>query len=370
MSADEPLLHLTTSSTWRAALSVGSLAPTTLVIDGFIHLSRPDQLAPVANRLFAGRDDLLVVVIDPNRLTDDVRWEPGVPPDSTPMRFPHLYGPLPTAAVTSVLPYRPGPDSSFDPLAGLPLPSDLAARALAFDGSLGQRRAAAVIPVVGGVTTLDPRVADSYEHNTLWVTDDVDAATLRSEADRVMASYPHRQVILDRPPPVGLDWGVDEERVLVLDAAAEPADPQDIGVVAVTPEVMAGLWRPSWFRDHDGITDETVDQLILRESLNDAYTRIVDLAVLGDDGVPMAGTQLRFDGATAAIEAVMTAPLARGRGYARALVTSAIQRARQAGCDCIFLFAVVGDWPRDWYHRLGFVDVGGRWVATKEPVAT
>ncbi|MGH8911307.1 MAG: GNAT family N-acetyltransferase [Acidimicrobiia bacterium] len=363
----EPLLHLTTASVWRAALSLGTLATQSLVTEGFIHLSGPDQVAGVADLLFAGRDDLLMLVVDPDRLTDEVRWESGLPTDPPEKRFPHLYGVLPTAAVTSVLPYRPGPESRFPPAVGLPRSSDFGFRAAAFDRSLGQRRAPVLIPVAGGVAALDPRVAESYEHNSLWVTDDVDADTLRSEADRVMSAYSHRQVVLDRPPPAGLDWAVDEERLLALDPA-KPTPPPGATVVAVTTEVMAGLWRPSWFRDLESPTEHTVDQLILREPLNDVHVRIIDLAVLGDDGVPVAGTQLRIDGATAAIEAVMTAPDARGRGHAGALVSSAILRARDAGCDCIFLFAVKGDWPLDWYQRLGFVDVGARWVATQENV--
>jgi uncharacterized protein (DUF952 family) len=30
------------------------------------------------------------------------------------MRFPHAYGPVPTAAVTAVVPYRPRADGGFD----------------------------------------------------------------------------------------------------------------------------------------------------------------------------------------------------------------------------------------------------------------
>jgi GNAT superfamily N-acetyltransferase len=134
--------------------------------------------------------------------------------------------------------------------------------------------------------------------------------------------------------------------------------------VSVTVEVMAGLWRPGWRRDVPGITDAELDDLIRREAFADAHCRIVDLAVLGDDGVPVAGTQLRIDGATAAIEAVMTQPDRRGRGDARSLVVDAIRRAREAGCDLVWLYARADDWPRHWYARLGFVDVGARWVAT------
>lgn len=33
------------------------------------------------------------------------------------MKFPHLYGPLPAAAVRAVTPYRPEPDGTFAPFA-------------------------------------------------------------------------------------------------------------------------------------------------------------------------------------------------------------------------------------------------------------
>jgi GNAT superfamily N-acetyltransferase len=61
----------------------------------------------------------------------------------------------------------------------------------------------------------------------------------------------------------------------------------------------------------------------------------------------------------------MTDPAARGRGYATALVVSAIARARAVGCDVVLLVADADDWPRTWYERLGFVDVGGRWEASR-----
>lgn len=107
----DPLLHLITPDGWRAAQAARAVTPLPGV--GFVHLSTADQVALPANRLFAGRRDLLILVIDPELLDAEVRWEPGVPGDPESMRFPHAYGPVPTSAVTAVLPYRPGPDGRF-----------------------------------------------------------------------------------------------------------------------------------------------------------------------------------------------------------------------------------------------------------------
>jgi uncharacterized protein (DUF952 family) len=109
------LLHLTTPADWAQARTSGAVTPPSLADAGFVHLSTPDQVALPANRLFRGRTDLLLLVLDPARIGVEVRWEPGVPGDPGSMRFPHAYGPVPTAAVVGVLPYAPRGDGSFGP---------------------------------------------------------------------------------------------------------------------------------------------------------------------------------------------------------------------------------------------------------------
>ncbi|MDP9165961.1 MAG: DUF952 domain-containing protein [Actinomycetota bacterium] len=111
------LIHLCTTAEWQRAREAGERRPPSLEEDGFVHLSTPEQVHLPANRLFAGRDDMLVLRLDPARLGAPVRWEPGVATDPSSMTFPHLYGPLPVAAVTSVTAYRPDADGRFPELA-------------------------------------------------------------------------------------------------------------------------------------------------------------------------------------------------------------------------------------------------------------
>ncbi len=106
-------MHLCTAEEWHHALADGYRRPPSLESAGFVHLSSLEQVHLPANRLFAGRTDIVLLALDPARLGAPVRWEPGVPSDPASMTFPHLYGPLPAAAVTSITPYRPSADGVF-----------------------------------------------------------------------------------------------------------------------------------------------------------------------------------------------------------------------------------------------------------------
>jgi uncharacterized protein (DUF952 family) len=110
------LVHICTADEWNSAQAGGELRPDSLVSSGFVHLSTPEQVHLPANRLYTGRTDMVLLRIDPARLPSPVRWEPGVPTDPTAMVFPHLYGPLPVAAVISVTSFRPDVNGRFAPV--------------------------------------------------------------------------------------------------------------------------------------------------------------------------------------------------------------------------------------------------------------
>ena len=56
-----------------------------------------------------GPHDLVVLVVDPDRLTAPVRFEAMEPGGE---EFPHVYGPIPVDAVVDVEPWAPGPASA------------------------------------------------------------------------------------------------------------------------------------------------------------------------------------------------------------------------------------------------------------------
>ncbi|NNH71140.1 DUF952 domain-containing protein [Nocardia uniformis] len=111
-----PLVHICARAQWEAARANGEYRAPSLAEVGFIHLSAPYQAHLPADRIFRGRQDLVLLWLDPARLAHPVKWEPGVPGDPDSMRFPHLYGPLPVAAVVEVTDYRPDANGTFVPL--------------------------------------------------------------------------------------------------------------------------------------------------------------------------------------------------------------------------------------------------------------
>lgn len=103
------ILHLTERSLWEAARVSGryemSTRGRTLAEEGFVHFSTRAQLPAVAAFLYGtydGPDDLVVLVVDPDRLGVPVRYEAMEPGGA---EFPHVYGPIPVDAVVDVEPW-------------------------------------------------------------------------------------------------------------------------------------------------------------------------------------------------------------------------------------------------------------------------
>ena len=101
------IFHLAARDEWR---SPESYRPPSLTHEGFIHCSTASQLVGVANDLYAGRDDLLLVTIDPDALRAPVVFEDCY---ETGRRFPHVYGPFDAEAVVSVEPFPPDDTGQF-----------------------------------------------------------------------------------------------------------------------------------------------------------------------------------------------------------------------------------------------------------------
>ena len=129
------LYHITDAEVARQATLAGQYAPEALTREGFIHCSYRHQVLAVANRLFRGRPNLVLLEIDSARVDCrivDENLEGGKE------LFPHIYGPLDMTAVVSILPLTSDAegfnaisgDERFAPAEGA-APADSAARARA-----------------------------------------------------------------------------------------------------------------------------------------------------------------------------------------------------------------------------------------------
>ncbi len=99
----EPILiyKICTENEWRQLLEKGRFSGSADDLrDGFVHLSSAAQVARTAAKFFAGRSDIVLLAINPERLGDALRWET-TPSGSV---YPHLYAPLPLDAVATATP--------------------------------------------------------------------------------------------------------------------------------------------------------------------------------------------------------------------------------------------------------------------------
>jgi uncharacterized protein (DUF952 family) len=106
------ILHFCPIADWRRAQVFDEYIADTLVTEGFIHCSRPDQVHKPA-LLMRGRTDLVLLEIDEARLPGPVRYEPGETADPRSERFPHVYGPIPLTAIVAVHDFPPNADGTF-----------------------------------------------------------------------------------------------------------------------------------------------------------------------------------------------------------------------------------------------------------------
>lgn len=109
------IFHIALRAEWARA--AGSYRAPSLEHEGFIHCSTSEQVATVANTLYRGHSDLVLLEIDPQKLTSAVEFEAPAHAGANGTeaeRFPHVYGPINTDAIVTVMHLAPGPDGTFD----------------------------------------------------------------------------------------------------------------------------------------------------------------------------------------------------------------------------------------------------------------
>lgn len=212
--------------------------------------------------------------------------------------------------------------------------------------------------------------------NQVRVTGRCSPEEARSCAETHQGGLPYRHLVVEDPRTASAlhgvlrGWSTEREVLMALgappsrtDRATARPDRSGARIDELSEEETSALMA-SWVREAGLVTAPGVAAQL------DAYQRregrLWDerrLGVRDARGEPVAMTKLRSDGAgTAWVEDVYALPGARGRGYGRALVAAAVERARAQGHRLTFILADDEDWPKDLYARVGFRPVARTWA--------
>ncbi|MBN2557027.1 MAG: DUF952 domain-containing protein [Anaerolineales bacterium] len=104
------IYHIATRSDWEDALRAGAYTADSLQTEGFIHCSTRAQVLAVANRLYLGCTDLMLLSIDEIRFELPIRYENL---EGGTERFPHVYAAIPLTAIVQIYPLTPMQNGSF-----------------------------------------------------------------------------------------------------------------------------------------------------------------------------------------------------------------------------------------------------------------
>ena len=103
------LFHLTSKEEWKAYSKEGYINPESLTTEGFIHTSTGEQVEETANRIFKGREDMLLLVIDPLRIQEPIKHEKAENGEV----YPHIYGKISLDAIIDKLTLMPAKNGNF-----------------------------------------------------------------------------------------------------------------------------------------------------------------------------------------------------------------------------------------------------------------
>lgn len=107
------IYHICLKEAVKGALETGLYRTDSLLKEGFIHFSQRHQVTGVAGAFYKGQRDLVILVIETDKLKPVLRYEAPVHPGQVdPARidlpkndqqFPHLYGELNFDAVVNTI---------------------------------------------------------------------------------------------------------------------------------------------------------------------------------------------------------------------------------------------------------------------------
>ena len=244
--------------------------------------------------------------------------------------------------------------------------SDLLERVNAFRAAFARRQAAEIVELPGAFAVRDPDFSLSYEHNQLIVAaTDTDPAALPGLAARGLGPHTHHQIMVldealgERATPVLAAVGYERAVELTLARRTYGCElPEPAAHPVELADLRAAVFRQQleWYPD-----ENLAGQLTERRAARlRGAGEVLFLATRTPQGEIAAWVDLYLDreAGLAQLEDLVTAAPHRGRGHGDALLATGLALAGAAGIPQLFLIADATDWPRTWYARRGFAELG------------
>lgn len=239
-------------------------------------------------------------------------------------------------------------------------------RIRAFLSAFARRQAARTVALPGGFAALDDAFAHSRANNQVVIDrPTVDPEELPALADEALGHLPYRLVaVLDdafgtacAEPLIRAGYTHSADLVMLHTGplpVAGPAEEVDLDTLRVP---LTRRWR-NFLPD---VEDAVIRDLVERRDIRRRGADVVRfIGARAESGEVASWADLYLDPASgiAQIEDLVTSERHLGKGYATAVLATALRRADAADCGTRFLIADSADWPRHWYERHGFTPIG------------
>lgn len=238
-------------------------------------------------------------------------------------------------------------------------------RISAFLSAFARRQAARTVEVPGGFAAYDDAFAHSRANNQVVIDAAVDPGTVPAIAEEALRHLPHRLVsFFDDETgtacaePLLRAGYTHSTYVVMLHTGSVPAGgpAQEVDLEALRIP-LTRRWRG--FLPDAG--EEVLRHLVDRREARRRGAGVVHfIGARTEEGEVASWADLYLDPSTgiAQIEDLVTSEAHLKRGYADAVLSTALNMAVERDCDIRFLTADAMDWPRHWYERRGFSVVG------------
>lgn|SRR3954449_898098 len=240
-----------------------------------------------------------------------------------------------------------------------------------FDREIRERAAQRVRPFGLGTAIYADDLPRVYDTNLLWIDgplDGIGADDVERLADSLQGELGHRKVVV----PGGAEaerlardltahrWSASRTLVMEYAGPAERDPGRSAGAELVDPRAVRAARLESTPNRSSDVQRQVAD---FGERLGAVAGGRVFATFA--DGEVAAFCILLEGGGIAEIHEVTTLDRFRRRGLAGAAVEAAIAASLSDGHDLLYILAVEDDWPKDWYGRLGFREIGYRYELYK-----